>query len=195
MIDTATIPNPQEPLAGDVLEHLCQAAHAAASWNVVHRPASVSTFSKRVGAARNALKQIEKELASPRFAETATGEAHPAPRNSALADLRENYRLLRSAIHDVADGPRVVAKLPRILLDGSQDELPGFTSVPSMEIFLCHPFALSFKSCSCTNLLLSENCGASPCSSSLCCLNRYLPKQTFCWVQQKPISSPGPQPS
>jgi hypothetical protein len=149
MIDTATIPNPPEPLAGDVLAHLCQAADAAASWNVVHRPASASTFSKRVGAARNALKQIEKELASPRFAETATGEAHPAPRNSALADLRENYRLLRSAIHDVADGPRVVAKLPRILLDGSQDEpraaasagiylraVDGDFSVPSLRVFI-----------------------------------------------------------
>ena len=149
MIDTPAIPNPQKPLASDALEHLCQAARAAASWNVVHRPTSVSTFPRRVRAARNALKQMEKELASRHFADTASGETQPSPHNSALGDLRENYRLLRSAIHDVADSPRSVAMLPRILHDGNQDEpraaasagiylraVDGDFSVPTLRAFI-----------------------------------------------------------
>jgi hypothetical protein len=122
MIDSATIPNPHKPLASHAIDHLYQAARAAASWDVVHRPTSASTFPTRVRATQNALRQMEKELASPHIADTATGETQPASRSSAMNDLRENYRLLRSAISGVADSLRVVAKLPRILLHGNQDE-------------------------------------------------------------------------
>lgn len=41
---------------------------------------------------------------------------------SALLDLRENFRLLRSAITGVSDSPGIVAKLPRIILVSQDDE-------------------------------------------------------------------------
>ena len=122
MNETATIPNSQKALASEELEHLRQAARAAASWKILHRPTSASTFPARLRAARDALKQMEKQLASQRIANTATGETQPASGSSVLRELRENYRLLRSAIHDVANSPRVVARLPRILFHENQGE-------------------------------------------------------------------------
>src|ERR1035441_9144996 len=122
MNDTAAVPNPHNPLASDLLEHLHQAARGAASWDILHRPASAGTFPTRVRAAQNALKKVERELATPRSRDTASGEMQPASHSSALGDLRENFRLLRSAINGVADSPRVVARLPRVLLHGNQDE-------------------------------------------------------------------------
>ena len=122
MNDTAAVPNPHNPLDSDLLEHLHQAARVAASWNILHRPASAGTFPTRVRAAQNALKKVERELATPRSRDTASGEMQPASHSSALGDLRENFRLLRSAINGVADSPRVVARLPRVLLHGNQDE-------------------------------------------------------------------------
>src|SRR5512146_60090 len=119
MIDTTTIPNSHKPLASGALEHLQQAARAAASWNVVHRPTSDGSFPVRVRAAQNALEQLEKRLASPRIADTATGEAQQAAHNAALGELRENYRMLRSAINGVVDSLRVVVRPPRILLHGN----------------------------------------------------------------------------
>ena len=122
MNDTATILNSKKALAGEELEHLHQAARAAASWNVLHRPTSASAFPARVRAARDALRRMEKQLAPQRIANTASGEMQPASDSSALGELRENYRLLRSVIHDVADSARVVARLPRILVHENQDE-------------------------------------------------------------------------
>jgi cyclic beta-1,2-glucan synthetase len=149
MNDTVTIPNRQKPLSSDALEHLHQAARAAASWNVVHRPISASTFPARVRAAQNAIKQLEKELASPRTVDTATGYMQATSHSSALADLRENYRLLRSAINGMTDSPRVISRLPRIVLDGNQDEpraaatagtylgaVEGDFSVPTLRTFI-----------------------------------------------------------
>ena len=122
MTDSAPILDPQQPLVSPLLEHLRDAARAAASWDVVHRPNTASTFPARVRAAQNALKLLEADLASLPMADAAAGDAHPTAQSSALLELRENYRLLRSAITGVSDSPRVVARLPRIILDAQHDE-------------------------------------------------------------------------
>ena len=122
MTNTATIPNFQKPLTCCVLEQIHLAASAAASWNVVHKPTSHGSFPTRVHAAQNTLKLLEKKLASPRVAVAAAGEAPQAAHNSSLLELRENYRLLRSAINGVVDSLRGVVQLPRIVLQGNRDE-------------------------------------------------------------------------
>jgi hypothetical protein len=66
-----------------------------------------------------------------------------------MNDLRENYRLLRSALNGVADSPRVLDRLPRILLQENQDEpraaasaeaylraVDGDFSAPSLRAFI-----------------------------------------------------------
>ena len=54
--------------------------------------------------------------------DAAAGDIHSTPQGSSLLELRENFRLLRSAISGVSDNPRVAAQLPRIIHNGQQDE-------------------------------------------------------------------------
>ena len=122
MNNAAPILDPQQPLAGHLIEHLRDAARAAASWNVVHRPNTASTFPARVSAARRALKRLETNLAALPFQDAAHVDSDPAPRRSALIEMRENIRLLRSAINGVSNSTRVVAQLPRIIQVANQDE-------------------------------------------------------------------------
>jgi hypothetical protein len=110
MTDTATIPDDQQPLVSAMLEPL----HVIESWDVVHRPSTRGTFPVRVLAARCGLKLLEQNLASL----TTMAE----DRRSAFAELRASSRLLRSTITAVADMPRVVARLPRVVLPKQQDE-------------------------------------------------------------------------
>jgi cyclic beta-1,2-glucan synthetase len=113
MIDTSTIPETGQPLS-DAL-HECVVA--AASWDVVLRPATPGTFPARVRAARRALKALELDLASMQPSSAAAGNSNPA-----LLELRANARLLRAAVRAVSDRPQVVARLPRIVLQAQQDE-------------------------------------------------------------------------
>jgi cyclic beta-1,2-glucan synthetase len=113
MTDTATIPEPQPPLTGEMLEQL----RAVASWDVVHRPAGAGTFSARVLAARRALKQLEHDLAL-----LPAKPASPAGNSSALFELRTNIRLLRSAVKPLSEQIREIARLPRVVLPAQRDE-------------------------------------------------------------------------
>jgi cyclic beta-1,2-glucan synthetase len=113
MTDTATIPPPQPPLTGEMLEHL----RAIASWDVMHRPAGPSTFPERIRAARQALKQLEHDVSLLPATPTA-----PAGNSAALLELRANLRLLRSAVSAVSDQRREIVRLPRIMLPAQRDE-------------------------------------------------------------------------
>ena len=113
MIDTPTIPETGQPLSSALLE----CVRAAASWEVVPRPASSGTFPQRVHAAQNALKTLELELETVR-----NSSKSEVSSNSALLELRANARLLRAAARAVSDRPRVVARLPRVLLPAQKDE-------------------------------------------------------------------------
>src|ERR1700719_3782011 len=106
MTDSATISD-QQPL----LEHLRVATVVAKSWEVVHRPESISTFPARVRAAQDALKKLEQDLAALPVAVAPGKEGQLTSRSAALLELRENFRLLRSAINGVSDSPREVARL------------------------------------------------------------------------------------
>src|SRR5579863_9480015 len=103
----------QEPLTGDVEEQLRNTARSALSWNVMERPATPSTFPRRLAAAREAVKSLNRDIAQlPR--EHDSVELNPeSSRAAALLELRENPRLLRSAVNAVSHDPRVVAPLPR----------------------------------------------------------------------------------
>jgi cyclic beta-1,2-glucan synthetase len=122
MTDTATIPETHQPLAGDMLEHL----RAADSWEVIQRPASAGTFPARVLAARRALKALERDLARVR-----TSPGHGGDSSAALLELRANSRLLRSAVRAVTDKPKIVARLPRVVLPAQKDE-PRAVSVAAI---------------------------------------------------------------
>lgn len=96
------------------MERLVSAAHAAVSWDIVLRPDTPSTFPGRVGAARLALRQFEKDVAALAL-ESPAQAAGPAAAIAALRDMRENPRLLRSAIAAVAESNRLLARLPRVM--------------------------------------------------------------------------------
>jgi cyclic beta-1,2-glucan synthetase len=113
MIDTATIPQSQPPLTGEMIEHL----RATASWDVVHRPAGASTFPARIVAAHRALRQLELDLSL-----LPAAPAGPAGNSSALLELRANIRLLRAAVNPLFDQIREIAQLPRVVLPAQRDE-------------------------------------------------------------------------
>jgi len=122
MNDTASILNTQQSLDSQMLERIHEAARSAASLDVVHRSRASSTFPARVRAAQKALRSLEKDLAALPPADAESGDTRPNSQDSVLLDLRENFRLLRSAITGVSDSPRVVGKLPRIIHESQDDE-------------------------------------------------------------------------
>ncbi|MGA2807154.1 MAG: glucoamylase family protein [Terracidiphilus sp.] len=113
MTEQVTIPETQQPLDSALMEQV----RAAASWSVVHRPTSPGTFPLRVLAARRNLKEMERDLV---LLHSSSGPA--AETNSALLELRANARLMRAAVRAVSDRPRIVARLPRVLLPAQKDE-------------------------------------------------------------------------
>jgi len=123
MIDSAPTPELMQPLASQMLERMRDAARAAASWNVIDRPSTTSSFPARIQAARSALKLLEANLASLPIAAAVEADSSPVPEKSPLRVLWENFRLLRSALTAVSDSPGAVAQLPRIVLDAKRDEL------------------------------------------------------------------------
>jgi cyclic beta-1,2-glucan synthetase len=113
MTDTATIPQPQPPLTGEMLEHL----RSTASWDVMHRPVGSSTFPTRVLVARRTLRRLEHDLAL-----LPAAPKGPAGNSSSLLELRANIRLLRSAVDPLLDQLKEISQLPRIILPAQRDE-------------------------------------------------------------------------
>jgi hypothetical protein len=121
MNDTVPILDTRQQLNGDLHERISGAALEARSWDVVMRPTGPGAFPERVRAARTALKKFEREIARlPK---------EPPEDNSqelilwrALRDIQSSPRLLRSAIHAVSDRPKVVALLPRVVIQGRPEE-------------------------------------------------------------------------
>ncbi len=128
MTESATISDQQQ-----MLDHLRAAAGAAASWDVVRRPETTGAFPARIRAAQHSLKLLERDLASLPIEDAEGRDNHVTSRNSALLELRENFRLLRSAVAGVSDNPRLVVELPRVILNAHQDEPRAATSA---EIYL-----------------------------------------------------------
>ena len=113
MIDAPTVPETVQPLNDELLESV----RIATSWDIVHRPATQGTFPARVHHTQRALKALEQDLALLRPSSGAAGNS-----NSALLELRANARLLRAAVRGVSDQPRVIARLPRVMLPAQKDE-------------------------------------------------------------------------
>jgi hypothetical protein len=80
------------------------ARDAAAGWETVHRPHGPTPFIESMVEADNALGALEKDLRALTM---------DAPRP--LLELRENPRLLRSALQDISSLRRKIPRLPRIL--------------------------------------------------------------------------------
>ena len=72
MTNSAPILNSQQPPGSTSIEHLRDVARAAASWDVVHRPNTTSTFPARVRSVEKALKLLEADLASTPIPDAAT---------------------------------------------------------------------------------------------------------------------------
>jgi hypothetical protein len=113
MTDRATIPETRPTLDSGLQEQV----RAAASWDIVRRPTTPGAFPPRVVAARNALKALERNLARLQSTSGPSAES-----NSALLELRANARLMRAAVRSVSDIPKVVARLPRVILPAQKDE-------------------------------------------------------------------------
>ena len=93
MIDTATIPETQQSLPGEMFEHL----RAVATWDLVQRPTGPGTFPARVLAARRTLKQLEHDLSL-----LPAAPASNSGNTAALLELRANARMMRSAANALA---------------------------------------------------------------------------------------------
>ncbi len=107
-----------EPEAGMRLK---EAAMAAAAWEVIPRPSMRFSFMARVRAARRSLVELERELARHPVPEVTDDAAQTAYRG-ALLELGASHRLLRSALGSVADRPRAIACLPRVMVASKQEE-------------------------------------------------------------------------
>ncbi len=80
------------------------ARSAAAGWNVEHRPRGPLSFLETVERARIALDTLYGDL-----------DGLPANSPGPLMELRENPRLLRSAINEISSIRRKILSLPRII--------------------------------------------------------------------------------
>jgi len=116
MNDAAPILDPRPQPDGNVYERIGCAAREANGWDVVMRPEGSGRFPERVRTARAALRQLEAAIAE--FTKGQTSEAAQAsPLWRAMREVQSTPRLLRSAIHAVSDRPKIVAQLPRVLLN------------------------------------------------------------------------------
>ncbi|MGA7341897.1 MAG: glucoamylase family protein [Terracidiphilus sp.] len=113
MIEVPAIPETAQPLCDALLE----CASAAASWDVVHRPATRGTFPARLRAARRALKALEADVALLQPSSKSGGNS-----TSALFELRANARLFRAALRAASDRPQIIARLPRVVCPARKDE-------------------------------------------------------------------------
>ena len=103
-----------------------QARADAGQWSATRHPRGHSGLRTRVEAARNALDALVRKLDALPEPDPKTGNTNP------LLVLRENPRLLRSALNEVATGGRVLDKLPRLSPAGDDGEgLPRALAVAS----------------------------------------------------------------
>src|SRR5580658_539738 len=90
-------PEPLQPLPVDnALEGIRAIARESETWEVQHRPDNKGTFAARVEARRDALKQLEADLA--RLPISVSAATTPIPFHAELLDLRANPRMLRTAV-------------------------------------------------------------------------------------------------
>jgi hypothetical protein len=103
--------------AGEVPQAFLDAARAAASWDVVHRPATPSGFQSRVHDAARKLKLLEPQLA---LLQTFSPGPDCPPHLHALHELRASARQLRSVIVTVSGKSRAneIDRLPRVVSAG-----------------------------------------------------------------------------
>jgi len=121
MSDALYIGDLEQGLDQAQVKHLRGAAEVAASWAVVPRPKTKSSFLIRAEETRSRLQQLDEFIAA-----TPSIYSEKDPRMSgcraALQHLRTNFRLLGAAAAAVLDRPRAVERLPRVVLAGSQDQ-------------------------------------------------------------------------
>ena len=122
MTDIAAASNVHPQPVSELLEKV----RAAASWDVIHRPVTASSFPARVLAAQRSLKLLERDLALVR-----TQPGRNEESSAALLELRSNRRQLRSAVRAVADRPTIVSRLPRVVLPAQKDE-PRAASIAAL---------------------------------------------------------------
>jgi hypothetical protein len=120
MSDPVAIREPEHS-SGDVLERIYDVVRACSSWEVVLRPEGTGSFPLRVREARHALERLEKDLTRRGRRQPGSGDAESSA-EQALHNLELNPRLLRSAVLAVSDRPKIVAQLPRVVLDGGRTE-------------------------------------------------------------------------
>ncbi|MFZ1016201.1 MAG: hypothetical protein WAN28_22825, partial [Terracidiphilus sp.] len=127
MSDAAQILYPERMPMNDGLEPIRSAAREAERWDVLHRPENKGQFPARVEARREALKKLEAELAQLPVSPSATEKKIPF--HAELLDLRGNPRVLRTAVSAVADRPRLVAGLPRVVWEQKKKEEPRVATI------------------------------------------------------------------
>ena len=111
----------QQGLNQAEIKHLHDAAKVAASWSVVPRPKTKSSFLLRAGEVRERLQQLDQFLSAPPVFYSAKDERMKAC-HTVMQELRTHFRLLLAAAAAVLDRPDAVDQLPRIVLPGSQDK-------------------------------------------------------------------------
>jgi hypothetical protein len=126
MSKIASISGQQELLDSDTLDkesldRLRGKADQVAAWEVIPRPRSDGSLQRRVLFARRKLAQLESKLAHQSLAHVPVDPQLAALR-PALLELAAGHRMFRSAISDVADRRREMARLPRLVLGPRTDE-------------------------------------------------------------------------
>jgi cyclic beta-1,2-glucan synthetase len=96
-------------------DRLRAAAREVPTWDVVLRPETPSTFSARIEAARHALRQLERDLATLPLESAPQDASRERSPFAVLREMRENPRLLRSAIAAAAGGAKLLGQLPRVI--------------------------------------------------------------------------------
>lgn len=122
MTNSSYLQDFEQPLAGEVEERLRNAARGSLSWEVLERPTTPSTFPKRIAAARDAVKALNRSIAELPSEQAVAGSVPEGSRAAALLELRENPRLLRSAANAVSCERRVVDQLARVIYSAHQEE-------------------------------------------------------------------------
>ena len=117
MIHTSQDREEQEQTSPVEPDRLKSAARAAARWDVVLRPSTRSMFALRVQETRRELRLLEAELAAMQ-----SRGALDSPAAEALREVRENPRMLRSAMAGMADAAKTIPQLPRVALAAGGEE-------------------------------------------------------------------------
>ena len=117
MTNVSSIQDSQDALSQAVCEKLRHAAADATKWDVILRPNSPSAFPKRVSAARQSLYSLERRISAHAHEHSDSQQA------SLLLEMRQNPRMIRSAIASVAEKPQNHrSSSGRVVLSGQSDE-------------------------------------------------------------------------